>query len=99
MENLGNREAKRKVTFAVRAPFATKVALSGSFNHWDPTGYIMKRDVSGLWKLTVYLAPGTYEYKLQVDGRWWEDFNNGKTLRNAFGTLNRVIVVPEKGGS
>ena len=99
MEISQMKDNKRKVTFAVKAPFATEIILSGDFNHWHPSLHTMKRDDSGLWKLTVYLLPGKYEYKLQVDGRWWEDFSDGKTVRNTFGTLNKVIVVPGKGCS
>ena len=87
---------KRKVTFKVRAPAAKEVALAGDFNQWDDRGYPMEMDDEGHWKVTVFLSPGKYEYKLLVDGRWWEDMGNKKTVPNRFGTFNRVIVVPER---
>ena len=94
MESSKLKDNKRKVTFAVRAPFANEVILIGDFNNWDNTAYTMERDDDGLWKLTIQLSPGRYEYKLQVDGQWWEDIRDGKIARNCFGTLNKVIVVP-----
>jgi hypothetical protein len=44
----------------------------------------------------MWLAPGRYEYKLLIDGRWWEDISGDKSIQNPFGTLNKVLFVPEK---
>ena len=87
---------KRKVTFKVRAPDAKKVQLAGEFNNWDPNSHPMERDDEGFWKVELRLASGRYEYKLIVDGRWWEDIGETNSVKNPFGTLNKLLVVPEK---
>ena len=87
---------KRKVTFKVRAPGAKRVQLAGDFNDWVPDSHPMEKDEEGFWKVGLRLAPGKYEYKLLVDGRWWEDLDGGNCAPNPFGTLNKVLVVPEK---
>lgn len=87
---------KRKVILKVRAPGAQSVHLAGEFNAWDPGTHPMKKHEDGFWKLGLRLNPGKYEYKLIVDGRWWEDAGKPGTTRNPFGTWNRVLVVPEK---
>jgi 1,4-alpha-glucan branching enzyme len=87
---------KRKVTFKVRAPDAKKVQLAGDFNNWDPNSHPMEKDEEGFWKVGLRLAPGRYEYKLLVDGHWWEDVGEAKSVRNPFGTLNKLLIVPEK---
>ena len=51
---------------------AQKVILSGSFNSWDENELVMKKNRTG-WQLSYILAPGTYEYKYIVDGKWMID--------------------------
>ena len=87
---------KRKVTFKVRAPAAKEVILVGDFNNWNPHDHPLARDDEGFWKVTMWLAPGRYEYKLLTDGRWWEDISGVKSVQNPFGTLNKLLYVPEK---
>jgi len=87
---------KRKVVFKVRAPGAKKVQLAGEFNNWDPNSHPMQKDDGGFWKVALRLAPGKYQYKLLVDGFWWEDIGEANTVRNRFGTLNKLLHVPER---
>ena len=87
---------KRNVTFKVRALAAKDVTLVGDFNNWNAHEHPMKKDDEGFWKVTVLLAPGRYEYKLLIDGRWWEDITGVNSIPNPFGTLNKLLFVPEK---
>jgi len=87
---------KRKVTFKVRAPTAKEVIVVGDFNNWNTHEHPMKKDDEGFWKVTVLLAPGRYEYKLLIDGRWWEDITGVNSTPNPFGTLNKLLFVSEK---
>jgi 1,4-alpha-glucan branching enzyme len=85
-----------KVVILLRAPEAKEVFLLGDFNNWDPGTAPMRKDGQGLWKMSMLLAPGTYEYKLLVDGQWRLDANNPNRTLNALGTENNVLVIPEK---
>jgi 1,4-alpha-glucan branching enzyme len=85
-----------KVVILLRAPEAKEVFLLGDFNNWDPQTAPMKKDGLGLWKMSMLLAPGRYEYKLLVDGQWRLDANNPNRALNALGTENNVLVIPEK---
>lgn len=87
---------KRRVTFKVRAPSAQEVAVAGDFNNWNNRLHPLKKDEEGYWMVTLHLAPGKYEYKLLVDGGWWEGDADEKSVKNHFGTLNRLLLVPEK---
>lgn len=40
---------------------------------------------SGVWKLSVPLKKGAYEYKFLVDGSWITDPGNPRTKRNELG--------------
>ena len=77
----------------MEAPSAHEVSLGGDFNNWDAVSHPMKKDAKGVWKKTLVLAPGRYEYKFLVDGRWRNDPKNDKTCSNSFGTINNVINV------
>jgi hypothetical protein len=56
----------------------------------------MKKDENGIWKLSIVIPPGKYEYKLLVDGQWQLDCGNTQTVPNGFGTKNNVLTVSEK---
>ena len=80
----------------MKAPHAEEVSLLGNFNNWDGTANPMKRDKDGIWKSTLILPSGRYEFKFRVDGRWREASETEPSIRNSFGTLNNVLVIDEK---
>lgn len=86
----------RRVTFSLKAPAAAEVTLVGDFNRWEEGATPLKRDDNGKWRVTLTLVPGKYEFKFKVDGRWREASKREPTVCNAFGTVNNVLIVPEK---
>ena len=92
-------EAKSKVIstaknqFVFPAPEAQKVSLVGDFNNWDTLANPMKKDKNGIWKVTVNLKPGRYEYRFLVDEKWENDPVCIECVPNAFGCMNCVIEV------
>lgn len=79
-----------RVRFEVAAPAAKKVSIAGTFNQWDANVHAMKKATNGTWSVDLNLKPGLYEYKYVVDGQWWTDPRNNRTITNAHGTLNSV---------
>ncbi|HPQ17690.1 MAG TPA: glycogen-binding domain-containing protein, partial [bacterium] len=57
-------------TFEVDAPGARRVTIAGEFNNWDMNKHELKKEADGKWRITLDLAPGTYEYKFLQDGDW-----------------------------
>ena len=88
---------RRKITFSLKAPDAKEVFLAGDFNYWDTGANPMKLDEDGSWKVSLILNPGRYEFKFLVDGKWREGRKEEQTVPNRFGTLNNVLIIPEKG--
>jgi 5'-AMP-activated protein kinase regulatory beta subunit len=86
----------RRVTFSLMATAAEEVFLVGDFNNWDEKKHPMKKDESGKWKKDIIVAPGRYEYKYVVDGKWQIDPANKEVTHNRFGTLNNVILVESR---
>ena len=84
------KKGPEKVAFSFLAPQAESAMLAGDFNDWDPTRHPMKKDRKGLWKVSLNLVPGTYQYKFFLDGAWVMDPNCEESVLNPFGSLNCV---------
>ena len=87
------KTAKRKISFSYAAPQAQAVLLAGDFTGWQQAPLSLKKDKSGVWKTTVSLEPGSYHYRLLVDGEWRDDPNCPNRMPNQFGGENCVCVV------
>lgn len=90
------KPAKQAVTFEYFDPSAKVVTLVGDFNKWDKEARPLKRDSGGLWKVSIKLEPGTYQYKFVVNGdRWEEDPLNLHRQHNEHGTFNSIRKVDD----
>ncbi len=82
-----------KIGFSLSAPQAKSVFIAGDFNQWNPSSHPLKKDRQGIWKISLPLAPGQYEYRFFVDGEWQNDPNCPSLVENPFGTLNCLKIV------
>jgi chromosome partitioning protein len=90
----GPRMISDGVLFMLDAPDAQHVLVTGEFTNWSREGIPLERDPSdGIWKTTVDVEPGEYEYRFVVDGVWIRDPNNKDYIRNEFGQENSLLVV------
>ena len=87
------KEAIKNVSFSFYAPEAGGVAVAGTFNEWDMTKTRLKKDKKGMWKATLRLKPGRYEYRYRVDEKWENDQGPVPSIVNPFGTTNNVVEV------
>ena len=88
-----DNNGKQKVTFAYKAAEAQSVMVVGDFTGWQQAPVELKKDKAGVWKKTILLPPGRYEYRLLVDGEWRDDPNCSQRHPNQFGGDNCVCVV------
>jgi chromosome partitioning protein len=79
-----------KVTFSFLSPQAESVSIAGDFNDWNPVRHPLRKDKKGVWKVSLDLAPRTYQYRLLVDGQWQNDPGCADVVENPFGSLNCV---------
>jgi enterochelin esterase family protein len=83
-----------KVTFRLRAPKAEKVSL---FSSDIPGGgrepRAMKKGENDLWEITLAVAPGTYRYRIDVDGVQAVDPRNA-AVSESFGNVWSLVRVP-----
>ena len=81
--------------FVLDAPRASRVALVGDFNAWDANETPLVRDASsGIWTVTVGLAPGRHVYAFMVDGATWMLDPRAPAAQDPeFGTPSSVVLV------
>lgn len=81
--------------FVLRAPRASRVALVGDFNSWNAAVTPLTRvSSSGIWTVTVPLAPGRHTYAFMVDGTAWTLDPRAPTAQDPdFGTPSSVVLV------
>jgi hypothetical protein len=81
--------------FVLAAPGASRVALVGDFNAWDTAATPLVRvPSSGIWTVTVPLAPGRHTYAFMVDGTAWTLDPRAPTAQDPdFGTPSSVVLV------
>ena len=79
--------------FAFQAPTNKQVSLAGDFNNWDTRAAPMHKGPDGIWRLSVPLVPGRYEYRFFADGEWHNDPAAQQKAANALGTENCVRIV------
>jgi len=79
-------------------PTAATISVAGTFNDWRPGAAPMISLGAGRWIKALTLPPGTYEYRLVVDGQWMPDPRAVETTPNPFGGFNSVLRVPGRNG-
>ncbi|MFH2045833.1 MAG: glycogen-binding domain-containing protein [Pseudomonadota bacterium] len=92
-EKIKATTGKKRVTFFIEAQQANNVSLMGDFNDWNDKKHPMKKENSDVWKKTIFLNPGRYEYMFLVDGQWQKDPHNDQLCQNNFGTHNNYIII------
>jgi 1,4-alpha-glucan branching enzyme len=85
--------ASHVVRFEYVNPLAKCVYLAGTFNDWHPSVTEMIKIGDDRWAKELALAPGTYEYRLVVDGRWIADPSCSESCPNPYGEQNSVLTV------
>ena len=87
------KKSYRNVEFTFYSNEAMTVTIAGEFNGWNTQSLPMTKGKDGIWRSTVKLLPGRYEYKLFTDNSWVENLPDAETVSNPFGTQNFVISV------
>ncbi len=87
------RTGKRRVPFVVKGIPAREISVTGDFTGWSEDGIRLQKGTDGEWRSTLLLDPGEYQYRLRVDGEWYDNPEAGRRVPNPFGTENAVLTV------
>lgn len=69
------------------------VQIAGDMNAWNPMTANMVFE-NGMWKTTLFLSPGQYQYLLVLDGKKVLDPGNKRRVDNNMGNFNSLLEVP-----
>lgn len=94
---LNGQAARQKVVLRFYDFSGRDLKLAGSFNDWRPDEGVITRKRDSVIEKIVMLMPGTYQYRLIVDGVWQEDPSNSEQVPNYSGGYNSVLQVEEEG--
>ncbi len=92
-------QTEKGVLFQLDAPSARTVTIAGEFNGWEykpdqPRTIHMKKEKDGIWRATVKIEPGRYQYKYVLDYQTWIiDPYNPYTFDDGTGNLNSLLIV------
>ena len=86
-------EKVKRTEFSISAPQAKSVYIAGDFNQWNPSSHPLRIDDKGIWRISIALNPGQYEYRFLVDGELQNDPNCSSFVENPFGTSNSLKIV------
>ncbi|MBD3349719.1 MAG: hypothetical protein GF400_11070 [Candidatus Eisenbacteria bacterium] len=89
----GESRAREEVELEARFAGAEEVYVAGDFNNWEPEADRLEEVEDGVFRITLDLLPGTYEYKFVVDGAWKEDPDNPNSVPDPYGGNNSVLTV------
>ncbi len=94
MARISKKDLKiKKTEFSLLAPDASTAFIAGNFNQWDLSSHPLKKNKQGVWKISLALDPGQYEYRFYVDGEWENDPHCHCFIENPFGTLNCLRIL------
>jgi 1,4-alpha-glucan branching enzyme len=90
------KRKRKRVDFILESEVGKTVSVAGSFNNWDINHKVLiDENEEGIYKGTMLLPPGNYEYKFYIDDKWCIDPGNPNFSPNDMGTLNSVLVIED----
>lgn len=94
LEGTSESADARPVELRLAAP-ASRVAVVGDFNDWDPAATPLRRAPDGgTWIVELRLPPGRYHYTFLIDGRRWaRDPSEPRAADSDFGAPVSVLTV------
>jgi len=90
---LYEKKINYSLTFDPKGINYQNVQIAGSFNSWTPSEKFIK--AGELWKRSLVLSPGKYQYQLVVDGKWMLDPGNTEQESNNIGGFNSIITITD----
>jgi hypothetical protein len=85
---------KNSLRFSFRGPPDEIITVAGSFNGWDPFMYRLAETAPGVYSITIFLPPGTYQYVFFHRGERLLDPNNARRVYTREGKAASEIEMP-----
>ncbi len=91
---LGPVIVREGVEFRLKAPNARTISITGNFNNWNiESNHLRGPDSNGIWKITIPLKKGRYQYMFVIDGKKWViDPYATSYINDGFGGKNALFI-------
>jgi len=86
------KTSKERVTFSLDDSGYDLVQVKGEMNSWNPNSTILKKE-NGVWKASMLIDEGLYQYLFVVDGKEMKDPLNPEMISNGMGGSNNLLIV------
>ncbi len=94
LQHSGPTVTEDGVVFRLKYPEARQVAIVGSFNQWDKDkDALFGPDGDGIWRITLSLKDGRYEYLFLIGGEKWMQDPAVPSVDDGLGGRNSVIYI------
>ena len=94
MKQISKKPQRQMVVLNFDEIECKRLQLAGDFNNWVPDHNIETRNINGHWQKVFTAAPGVYEYRIVVDGKWQQDPTNPAEIPNELGGINSLLQIP-----
>ncbi len=84
----------QKIVLSYRNPERHEIQIAGEFNEWTADKGVQTVHKNDVVHKILYVAPGDYQYRLIVDGKWRNDPTNPRQVLSALGIHNSLLHVP-----
>ncbi|MCA1743468.1 MAG: isoamylase early set domain-containing protein [Desulfonatronovibrio sp.] len=86
------------VLFSFDNPDVDSVSIMGSFNDWNPAGYVLRQSNDGIWTITIPLPKGSHEYAFVINDEQIVPDPDALLFKDdGFGSVNSMIVIEDYG--
>jgi 1,4-alpha-glucan branching enzyme len=92
-KKVAKKNGSKKVPFRVKMDGAQEVILTGDFTGWATDRLKLDPAGPGEWKGFLELPPGSYQYRLIVDGQWRDHAEESRRVPNPYGSENCILTV------
>ncbi|MCL2213796.1 MAG: isoamylase [Treponema sp.] len=82
------------LSFTFEGPPGEIITVAGNFNSWDPFMYELKEGPAGIYKITIPLPPGKYQYVFFHRGERYVDPYNPQRIYARDGSAASEITIP-----
>lgn len=92
-QSLTSASKETWVSFEYHDAKARSVKIAGTFNNWNTKANPLIKGLQGIWRISISLKPGRYQYRFYVDGQWRDDPKAKEHVSNEFGSQNACLTV------
>ncbi len=92
-EAMSQHKPAQKVILDFRTMRCEQLQIAGDFNDWKPDNQVETRIEDGTMQKILHIKPGSYEYRVIIDGVWQCDPTNPHMVPNQLGGSNSLLRV------